>query len=378
MARPDFLTMLDPSRLAMMQAAMPQSPTGPLSFLQRPGVREGLLAGGLSLLGSDTKRETFGQALGRSVGAGVEVGRAEADRQRYNEYVQTLPPQMQAVARFMRPEQFAGIMAQGMMAGPGESKVVGATERLVGPTGEVIVDALPDSPDAPELPTSAQEFQFYESLSPEQRAMFDTLNAKGPLVTVETGDRAANAAAGALGSDATGRFTSAAEQGRIAVDLLNTVSTAQTLLESPAAKRVTGFASDIRTLAQRAAEDPTAREIAAQFDIVTSDLVLQTIKSFKGALSDKELSFIERASAADRNMTVEELQAGLGLLRRIHERTASNFLDEYDAFDPAAFGILPTQMQQYDQQAEMTRRVLQNDIYQRWGLVPPPAAPGAP
>lgn len=346
-----------------------------LSFLQRPGVREGLMQTGMAMMAqSDQPYSTFLGNLGRALPAGVEAGRAASQQADYEAMLEGLPPEQATFLKMLGRDRGLTMLAQQAMAGPPKP------DFLEGREGEFFrgnpdgtMTQLTTPPAETVTPTANQrDFEFFQTLSPEQQAAYTALHGPGPGVTVNTGDKAAGAAAGAFGSDAASRIISSSKSAEAAVGIMSTVAQADALLQRPEAQQVTGPGATIFTLRERFRDNPAAREIAAQFDVLTSDIMLQTIDSFEGALSDKELAFIERASAADRNMTVEELRAGLDLLRRIAERDVEAYVTEFDAFNPAAFDVAPEQMQQYRALRDRAGVALQGDIYAKYPYLRPP------
>lgn len=362
-----FLTRVPSQRLGYMQQSM-EGPSGIAKLLQTPGLNDGLMAFGLNMLASDQKRETFGQSLLRSASAGVGAGREAASREKYEEALAGMPPEMARVMSLLGPERGALLMAQGMMAGPPDPVTLAEGAQLRRPDGSLIAEnERPATPEA--APTDVRTMEWLMTQPPDVQQSFRELFGPAPATVINTGDRAASSASQALGTDAMSRITSKASAAENAVGIAQNIANAQQVLANPAMAQVTGPGATIKTVVERFRDDPAARELAAQFDILTSDIMLQTIANFSGALSDRELSFIEKASGADRNMTVEELATGLALLQRITERDMRAYVDEIEAFDPAEFGVTDIQMRQHRQLANRVGDMLNSrDLRSKYGL----------
>lgn len=372
---------LPPMRPAMPLAGKPrqQGPTGLAALLSRPGLRDALIATGSTLLAqADQGGSTFGD-LGRALPFGLQAlqqGRQEAE---IDALMESAPPEMKQLLKALPAQQRVGALLS-LMKKP-ESQVIPEGAAVLEDGKEIYKNVRPEKAEDPlkGFPAEAQLVLWGMGVDPatatmEQREAALTRYAelqtagKGPLVQIDTGDKAASSAAQALGGDAATRVVSKAATADAAIGLVDNIATAERLLDDPAMKKVAGPASSIRTVAQRLGDDPRARELAAQYDILTSDVVLQKVKAFKGPLSEKELAFLERASAADRNMTVEELQAGLKLLRRISERDLKDYVNEVDSFNPAEFDVTEGQMQQYRGLADRARAVTSGKAKDPLGL----------
>jgi hypothetical protein len=142
----DFLTMLTPDRLAMLQ--QPPGPSGLSKLLRTPGLNEGLIAGGLRLLASDKRRETFGQALYDAVPQGLAAYEEAKGNAEYNTFLNdpNIPEQTRAVLKLIGRREGAPLIAQSLMAGEADPMALGTNERLVNPSGRILVDAVPEAP----------------------------------------------------------------------------------------------------------------------------------------------------------------------------------------------------------------------------------------
>jgi hypothetical protein len=132
------------------QVGMWQGPSGIAQLLATPGLREGMMMAGLRLMGSDTKRESFGQALGGAVTTGMAAYTEKKKDAEYNTLLNdpSVPEGMRGVLKAIGRERGAVLLAQGMMAGPPEPVAVGVNERLANPvTGEIVLDAVPQASD---------------------------------------------------------------------------------------------------------------------------------------------------------------------------------------------------------------------------------------
>ncbi len=325
-------------------AQFAQRPTGIAALLADPALQQALLGTGAALLQQSDRPGTLGGALGRALPVGVQAFQEGRRTQEFEELLTGMPESQARVFRLLGPDAGAGALAQSLLAGPPELTAVGANERFVDPvTGEVVLDAVPDVASAP---ASVDEFLFARENGFEG-SYTDFLTAKrSPGVTVNVeGDKAASAAQGALGSDTVGRLAASRDAAVGATNTLGRVRALQGLLDAPEAASVTGPGSSIKTLAQRFNADPTAREIAAQFDALAGQNVLESLSAFTGAISDAEREFLERIQSGDRDMTVEELRAGLSVIERVQRGIAEGYLQRLDSFDGAAFGLGPGQLE---------------------------------
>lgn len=326
-------------------AQFAQRPTGIAALLADPALQQALLGTGTALLAQSDRPGTLGGALGRALPVGLQAFQEGRRTQEFEELLTGMPETQARVFKLLGPEAGTGALARSLLAGPPDPITVGSGDRLVDPvTQEVLLDAVPD---AASNPTSVDEFLFARESGDFEGSFTDFLAAKrSPGVTVNVeGDRAASAAQGALGSDTVQRLAASRDAAVGATNTLGRVKSLQGLLDAPEAASVTGPGSSIKTLAQRFNSDPTAREIAAQFDALAGQNVLESLSAFTGAISDAEREFLERIQSGDRDMTVEELRAGLAVIERVQRGIAEGYLQRLDSFDGAAFGLGPGQLE---------------------------------
>lgn len=316
---------------AVLDAAqsIEQRPTGIAALLADPALQQALIGTGTALLQQSDRPGTLGGALGRALPAGLNAFQEGRRMQEFEELLTGMPESQARVFRLLGPDAGTGALAQMFMQGPPEPELIAPGQDLQ----DILIELY-----GPVDPTTLTPDQVASAAALQQERELARASAGASSVTIE-GERAASAAQGALGTDAIGRLSAARDAAVGATATLGRVGELQKLLTMPEAASVTGPGSSIKTLAQRFSDDPTAREIAAAFDALAGQNVLAGLEAFTGAISDAEREFLDRIQAGDRDMTVEELQAGLGVLERIQRDIAEGYLSRLDSFDGAAFGI---------------------------------------
>lgn len=333
----------DRSLLGQLAASGGQQNTG---FFDRPGVRPAMLNLGLGLLAQKDQAGTLGGAIGRAGPGAVQAfqqGQQDADLEAAME---GLPPQMQRVIMALPRAQRGLALMQMMQPEPPQ----------VAEPGQDMEDAILEL-YGPVDPRTLTRDQLAKAGELARQYALERAEAGGTRVTIE-GEQAASAAASKIGSASAESLLGAAETARSAIGRITTAGQMKQLLENPEARKVFGPGATVRQLLQRANSDPTARRIAAQYRALAGQGVLEGLDAFPGQISDKEREYLERISAADESLTVDELQAGLDAIERIQRSNARRYLDEIEAFDPAAFNVTPQQMGQLRALADRVRTSL--------------------
>lgn len=344
-------------RHVLMAALAGQQEERPSSLPQSIG--SGLLSTGLAMMAnSATPGATFASSFGKgALTAGLPAfqksERSAQEKVAIDELTQGMPPEMAAIMR-LNPNLGLQMYAASMQEPEVDREIRDLADGRQGVFENGRLVSIVGPGETVEAPTSVQEFEY----SQQNPDFNDFLQARGgPLVEVITGDRAASAAASALGGASADRVIQSASQAEGALNTYDVVSEMMALLENPAAKRVMGPGSNIRTALQRFSDDPTAREIAAAYDALAGQNVLQGLDQIPGAISEGELRLVERINAGDRNMTVEELQSALEAIQRLQGMRAEAFVQEFNAFDPSAYDVTPAQMQQYRNIANRAQQI---------------------
>ena len=355
-----------------------QRPTGIAALLADPAIRQALLGTGAALLQQSDQPGTLGGALGRALPVGIgefERGRAqqsaEARQAEFEQMLQGLPPEMASVIKLAGVDG-GGLEMFAQTLAPPELQAVNVNERLTDRAGNVVLDAVAQASDNP---ASVDEFIFareegFEGSFPDFLA---SKRSPAVMVTVE-GDNAANAAQGALGTDAIGRLSAGRDTALSATRTLSNVQRLQELLDDPAAERVTGPFVTLKDVQERFSDDPSARVISAEFDAIAGQNVLEGLDAFTGAISDAERQFLERIQQGDRSMTVEELRAGLAAMEKMQRAAAQSYLSQIDNFDPTAFGFAEGQVENaHSADIETVRKALAPDpaaLLNRYNVTP--------
>lgn len=137
---------------AMQQRASQQKPGGITGFLQRPGIRDAMLATGSALLAQSDQPGSLGGALGRALPVGIEALRSGQQRAALDDAFADAPESMRRLMAGLSQGQrqaLAGNLAMQQMTpqAPPAPVTVGANQRLVDPsTGETIVGAMEAPP----------------------------------------------------------------------------------------------------------------------------------------------------------------------------------------------------------------------------------------
>lgn len=149
----EYITQVDPRLLGSAPAtvgagvAAEQGPGGLMALLNRPGVRQGMMATGMALLAQKDRRGSLGGALGNALPYGVQAFQQGQSDAGMEEAIAGLPPQMQQVLRALPTAQRAQALMQMMSQPEADPIALGTNERLVSPTGELLVDSVPEEPE---------------------------------------------------------------------------------------------------------------------------------------------------------------------------------------------------------------------------------------
>lgn len=137
---------------AMQQRAPQQGPGGLTGFLQKPGIRDALLATGSALLAQSDQPGSLGGALGRALPMGVQAYQQGQQSAALDEAFADAPESMRRLMAGLSMTQRQGLagnllMQQMAPRAPQGPVTVGANQRLVDPnTGETIVGAMEAPP----------------------------------------------------------------------------------------------------------------------------------------------------------------------------------------------------------------------------------------
>lgn len=359
-----YMTQLPMDRLNEMQGMLPPpqaprapappqtpppGPSGLMGLLNKPGAGNALMAVGMSMMAQSDQPGSLLGAIGRSLPAGMQAMQQAQGQRQYSEMMQAatagMSPAQRSQFEMMSPDDQSAFLREQMTTPlPREGKVVDG--KIVDPvTGAIIF-----SGDEAELPTDARMVEWLMDQPTAVRdEYFDMLDKRrGPGVTINTGDNAAGAASNRLGAAAADSLISAGATAESADSALGTLSRMNELLAMPEARDIMGPGTTVRSFMQRFNDDPTAREIRAEYAALAGQNVLAGLSAFTGAISDKEREYVEKINSADMSLTVEELRSGIAAIERMKQMAIDDFTDKYESFDPSEFDVTRGQVRQYE------------------------------
>jgi hypothetical protein len=146
---PQLLPLLSRVGNANVRMGAAPSPTGLAALLQRPGLRDALLATGMGMMSQADQPGSVAGALGRALPMGVQAYQQSRQNAEMDALIAQMPPEMQKVLRMLPPAQKGQALMQ--LLQPKERKItaLGKDERGVDEDGNVVVDVAPAAPVAP-------------------------------------------------------------------------------------------------------------------------------------------------------------------------------------------------------------------------------------
>ena len=224
----------------------------------------------------------------------------------------------------------------------GRPFVVGDRSRLVDSEGNILTEAMAEIPDLPaELDALIWATgQDPDKMSPAvrnatvqqyERLIRERARASGTNVNVNTG-------VGTLAKSFETGLAEGADQTRDFMLSIPRINRAIEITNNPKFTDVAGPFKSARDFLQRFSSDPEARQLAQEYDILTGEEGLRVLQSFTGPKSDKEMQVSFRLASGDRNLTAEELRAGLNVMRRSGIFKAAEWAREVLAAGPVLTG----------------------------------------
>lgn len=347
-----------------------------LSFLRRPGVREGLLETGMALMAqSDTPHTSVLGNLGRALPYGVQAGKEAAERHRYDQMLEGAPPQMRQFLKMMDPREGAAFMLQAAMAPPPPRDIYEGTEGqfFEAEPGGGFTQLTEPQAEAEPLPSDVRTMQWLMEQPPEvqesYRAMFGP--ASGTTVNVNPQP---TPFVEAIQQNQAALIQTGAQAAEAASSKIGAIDRVIEITRAPAFRNVSGpiWGGRVGELRSQFADDPTARQLAAEFNAIGGVMTMQQLEAFTGPKTDFEFQQAKRLVLNDTNLTPEEIRAGLEVHRRVAIAEALKWANEMRAVDLRALGADPSlvapQLQLADQIINRYGNNGARDLRTRYGL----------
>jgi hypothetical protein len=349
LARPGPMNMLPG------MSPMPGGPAGLAALLQRPGLRDALMATGIGMLAqSDQGGSMFG-ALGRALPMGMQAFQQGQQEAEIDALLESAPPEMKRLLKAL-PAQARVAALLGMMKPKEEEDYTLKPGEVRFKGKEKVAEVAPEPEKAPD---EVRTFEAYAAMTPEQQANYrEFLKAKrgpGNQVTVNTGgERGADKAIG----EVVYNTITGAEGAQANLQKVADIDRIVQITQDPEFKKVSGpiMGSKWGELNARLSENPKARELLAEFNAIGGQMTMAQLEAFTGPKTDFEFAQAKRLVLNDPTMTVEEIQKGLAVFRKAAIQDANRWSDRMRGLDPSKLKFDPELLRTEMDLAEQIKR----------------------
>lgn len=302
---------------AMQQRAPQQGPGGLTGFLQKPGIRDALLATGSALLAQSDQPGSLGGALGRALPMGVQAYQQGQQSAALDEAFADAPESMRRLMAGLSMTQRQGLAGNLLMQqmSPGEGFTLGPGDVRYGPDGQPIA-AVPEAQNQPAELLALEEWRAaHPDLPPGEQMRTFYEARRGPGTTVNVGEQspADKALVGIEADEVQAGVTAAREaQGQ-----LRALGEIERILD----EGVSTGAMDERLLGVRQIATAfgvgNAEELIQQenFQALSNEIAIGLTQQLSGQISERELDFV-RAAVPSLGSTPEANRRLVDMARR--------------------------------------------------------------